>query len=77
MLKHPKIFVVQELSIELMNKDIDVADWMKMLERELNNLDARGNIVRQFEDALLSDLGQKRILFNSVDLSGPELCHFD
>jgi hypothetical protein len=25
----------------------------------------------------LSDLGQKRILFNSVDLSGPELCHFD
>lgn len=44
MFKHPTVFVVQKLSIEPMYQDIDVADWMKMFERKLNNLDATDSL---------------------------------
>jgi len=52
MVQDPKIFVIQQLSEKLVDKDLNMLGWPESLKRHLNKLNTPGDLARQLLESL-------------------------
>jgi hypothetical protein len=77
MFEHPEIFVIEKLSVEFMNKHMNVLGRAETLKRKSYYLDALREAAREGGNSLPRQICQKGIVFNSVNLPRTKPCHFN
>jgi hypothetical protein len=75
-IEDPEVFIIEQLTVELMHQDVNRFGRTKTLDGSLNQFDTPGDVRWEALNTEAGQRRQQRILFHRVHLPGSETSHF-